>query len=138
MKLTPSLRFNDMKCAEAIEFYKDCFPGAEVFVMKAKETPMADQFDPAKQEMIVHAAIKVGDMSLVLSDMIRDKATIGDHLGIMVECDSEEQLNALFSKLEQGGQVFMKPQKEFWGAVFGVVTDKYGFEWSLNYTLPKQ
>ena len=38
-----------------------------------------------------------------------------------------------FSKLSEGGKVSHELRQEFWGATFGVLTDKYGIRWMLNY-----
>lgn len=136
MKINPHLRFNDTKCAEAIAFYKSCFPGAKVDPMYLKDSPMAKDF-PDMGEKIMHALFQSGDVEFTMSDMMRDRAVIGDHISIMVNCDSEKQLKGLFEKLSKGGDIFMPVEKQFWGAWFGVVTDKYGVEWNLNYQFEK-
>lgn len=136
MKIHPHLRFNDDKCAEAIEFYKSCFPKAKVEPMYLKDSPMAKDF-PQGGHKIMHALFESGDISFSLSDMMRDKAVVGDHISIMVNCDSEKEAQDLFKKLEVGGDVFMPLEKQFWGAWFGVVTDMYGIEWNLNYQFEK-
>lgn len=59
--------------------------------------------------------------------------TRGDMLTLMIQCDSEEEINTYFSKLSAGGVVNMPLAKQFWGATYGQLTDKYGVLWSLNY-----
>ncbi len=132
MKINPHLRFNDDKCAEAIEFYKSCFLGAKVEPMYLKDSPMAKDF-PEGGHKIMHAAFNAGDVQFTMSDMMRDKAVIGDQVSIMVNCESEQQIQELFNKLAVGGEIFMPVEKQFWGAWFGMLTDKYGIEWDLNY-----
>ncbi len=138
-KLVPFIRFNDGKCKEAMNFYKDCIGGRLEF-MTVADSPMAKDM-PGKEALIMHSSLK-GDWGvLVGSDMMRDTATIGDNVGVSLECDSEEELRDLFAKLEKGGEAFMKPDDTFWGAVFALVTDKYGVEWMLNFQktpLPKK
>lgn len=136
MKLYPQLRFNDDKCAEAIEFYKTCFPGATATPMYLKDSPMAGEM-PEAGHKIMHCPFDAGDVHFVMSDMMRDKAVIGDQISIMVECSSEKEIKTLFDNLAKGGEVFMPVEKQFWGAWFGVVTDKYGIEWNLNYQFEK-
>jgi PhnB protein len=131
MKLNPHLRFNDDKCAEAIEFYKNCFPGAKVEPMYLKNSPMAKDM-PESGNKIMHALFQAREVEFSMSDMMRDKAVIGDQISIMVNCDNEKEAQELFKKLSAGGDVFMPLEKQFWGAWFGVVTDKYGIEWDLN------
>lgn len=130
--LYPFIRFNDNKCTEGMNFYKSVF-GGELEVMTVKDSPMAKEMPADKQNNVMHSILKNDKMTFVGMDMMRDKAVIGDNVGMSVVCDSEEQLNEFFSKLSAGGEVFMKPELQFWGGYFGVLTDKYGVEWMFNY-----
>jgi len=131
-KPSPNLRFNDKKCREAMTFYKDCL-GGEVEFMTAKGTPMEKDMTPETLDLIMHSTLKKGDWMIVGSDMMRDKATIGDNVGISLDCESAEEIKTIFDKLSKGGDVFMPLEDMFWGATFGLVTDKYGIEWMLNF-----
>jgi PhnB protein len=132
-KLNPFLRFNDGKCREAMNFYKECF-GGELTFQTIGESPMAKEVDESKQDLIMHAELKVNDFfSFTASDMMRDKAVVGDNVGVTLNCDSEAEIKEHFEKLSAGGEVFMPLEDMFWGALFGVVTDKYGIEWMLNF-----
>ncbi|OHA28048.1 MAG: hypothetical protein A3D56_00005 [Candidatus Taylorbacteria bacterium RIFCSPHIGHO2_02_FULL_45_35] len=131
-KVNPFLRFNDSKCREAMNFYKEVL-GGELDFMTVKESPMAKDMPADKQDLIMHSTLKKREWTLIGSDMMRDVAVIGDNVGISLECESEKELRDIFAKLEKDGEVFMAPSDQFWGAVFGMVTDKYGVEWMLNY-----
>jgi PhnB protein len=137
MKIIPQLRFNDDKCREALEFYKGVFGDGVNFLQTMGESPMGKDY-PELKDKVMHANFKVGELEFVASDMMRDKAVSGDQVSLMLNCDSEEQIRSHFEKLSQGGQVFMPLENAFWGAIFGVVTDKYGIEWNLNYPLPQK
>ena len=132
-KLHPFLRFNDGKCREAMNFYKDCLGGGKIEFMTVKETPMAKETPADKQDFIMHSEFSKGDIVFYGSDMMRDKAVVGDNVGVALNCESEKELNEIFAKLSDGGEVFMAPEEQFWGGVFGMVTDKYGVEWMLNF-----
>lgn len=130
--LNPYIKFNGGKCREALDFYKDVLGGEIENVMTVAGSPMEKDFPPEKRNLIMHSTVKKGNLMLFCSDMMRDTATIGDNIGIALECDNEKEVDAIFAKLEKGGDVFMKPEKAFWGGYFGMVTDKYGVEWMLN------
>lgn len=130
-KLNPFIKFNDKKCTEAMNFYKDCL-GGELSFMTVKGSPMEKDMPADKHDLIMHSTLKNGDWVLSGSDMMRDKAVIGDNVGVSLDCESEEEINTIFNKLSVGGEVFMAVQDVFWGGVFGMVTDKYGVEWMLN------
>jgi len=135
VKLNPFLRFNDSKCREAMNFYKDCI-GGELEFMTVKGSPMSKDMPADKQDIIMHSTLKKGDWVLIGSDMMRDKAVVGDNVGVSLECESESEIKEIFAKLSKDGDVFMPLEEVFWGAIFGLVTDKYGIEWMLNYTKP--
>lgn len=132
-KVIPSLRFNDGRCREAMAFYKDCLGGGELNFMTAKGTPMESDMPADKLDLVMHSTLIKGDLKIIGSDMIMDKATYGDGVGVMLECDSEDEIRSVFAKLSEGGEVFAPLEDMFWGAIYGMVTDKYGVEWSLNF-----
>jgi PhnB protein len=134
VKLSPYVRFNDGKCKEAMNFYKDCF-GGKLEMSTIGSTPMASEMGADKQDYIMHSTLTKDDWVLMGSDMFQDKAVIGDNVGITYQCESDEEIKRLFEKLaEDGGSQFMPlDENTFWGATFGMVTDKYGVEWQLNF-----
>lgn len=131
-KLNTFVRFNDGKCKEAMNFYQECL-GGELEFMTAKGTPMEEEMSTDKLDSIIHSTLKKDDWVLIGSDMMQDKAVAGDNIGISLDCESEEEIKTIFAKLSEGGTVFMPLEDVFWDAIFGVVTDKYGIEWMLNY-----
>lgn len=142
-KLVPYLRFNDQKCREAMEFYKSAF-GGTVEYMTVGDTPKDTAEEMAKEmkgapmpskDNIMHAKLQSGDLVLLGADMMRDKAVVGDNVTIMVDCKTQKEVDDLFAKISKGGEVFMKPEKTFWGGYFGVATDKYGVEWSFHFQM---
>ena len=50
-----------------------------------------------------------------------------------LEVDSEEELKKYFTGLSDGGEITMPVEKQFWGAVYGSLIDKYGVNWGFNY-----
>lgn len=132
--IIPFIRVNDGKCTEAMNFYKDIF-GGELELMTLGQSPMAKDM-PGKENLVMHSTLKKdGEILFIGMDMMRDKAVIGDNVGISIDCKSQKELDGIFAKLEKGGDVFMKPEEQFWGGYFGVVTDKYGVEWMLNFQM---
>ncbi|MEA2715363.1 MAG: PhnB protein [Candidatus Parcubacteria bacterium] len=133
-KLNPFVKFNDSKCREGMNFYKDCL-GGELDFMPVKDSPMAKDMPADKHSLIMHSTLKKGSWTLIGSDMMRDKAIIGDNVGVALECESDDEIKTIFGKLSKGGEVFMPLEEMFWGGVFGLVTDKYGVEWMLNFQM---
>ena len=69
---------------------------------------------------------------------MRDKAVVGDNIVVSLNLEDEADANKIFNALSNGGEVFMPMEKQFWGAIFGVLTDKYGVEWMLNCDVTKK
>ena len=123
-----------------MNFYKDCFGGKLEF-MTVGESPMATDMPEGSHDLIMNSTLTSGQIYFSGSDMMRDRAVIGDNVGMALECATEKELNTLFTKLSEGGKVFMAPEEQSWGGVFGMLTDKFGVEWMLNFqkkTAPKK
>lgn len=130
-QLSPFLKFNDGKAKEAMNFYKDCL-GGELEFMTVKGSPMESEFPADKHDLIMHSTLKKDGWMLIGSDMMQDKATVGDNAGVSVSFTDEAEIKHAFAKLSERGQVFMPVEVAFWGDWFGIVTDKFGIEWMLN------
>ncbi|MEI9912593.1 MAG: VOC family protein [Bacteroidota bacterium] len=71
---------------------------------------------------------------LMGSDMVGPDGFIkGNTMSLSLNCSSEEEINSFFSTLSAGGKIIHPLRVEFWGAIFGVFTDKFGVRWMLNY-----
>jgi PhnB protein len=129
--LSPFIRFNDKKCTEAMAFYKECL-GGELEFMYVKDSPMAKDMPAESGDLVMHSTLTADNFVLMGSDMMQDRAVIGDNVGVSFNFEHENDIKAAFAKLSEGGEVFMPLEDQFWGALYGVVTDKYGVEWMLN------
>src|SRR6202012_4459376 len=67
-RLTPFLLF-DGNCAEAMQFYSDCF-GGELSVIRLADTPMRDHFPPAQHHKLVNAHLKSDAVEFSATDWL--------------------------------------------------------------------
>lgn len=136
-QISAYLNFNG-NCREAIQFYKDCL-GGELSLQSVKDTPLAAQCPAGKENDILHASLTGDGFVLMASDMLGpDGYQPGNNFSLSINCSSEAQLHTLFEKLSAGGQVFMPVKEQFWGSLFGALSDQFGTRWMLNYDKPKQ
>lgn len=128
IKLEPYIFFNG-QAKEAMEFYKSVF-GGELTVQTYAET--GQEVPGTSPDWIMHAMLE-GDVKLMASDtaMASPKAAKVS-LSINGSQQDAERLTEIFNKLSEGGDVFQKLEKQFWGDTFGSLTDKYGVEWMMN------
>jgi PhnB protein len=120
------------QCREAMTFYKSVF-GGELTMQSAGTSPMAAQVPAQFQDHLIHAQLDTKDWTLMASDGIGHPLTHGNDMSIMINCDSEEQINAYYKALSVGGEIVSELKKEFWGAIYANFVDKYGIRWMLNY-----
>lgn len=130
--MTPYLFFNG-NCREAISFYQSCF-GGNLEIMTNADAPKNACPEGMKlvPEQIMHACLTNGDFILMASDNPMDKPKQGDNLSLSINCTSVDQTQKLFNDLAAGGKITMPLADTFWGAHFGMLVDKYGFQWMLN------
>lgn len=131
MQAVPYLYFNG-NAEEAIFFYQKAFKAQEPSIMRYKEQP-GTEIPKEHENMIMHAELKANGSTFYISDAASEKIIVGDNLQINLNCDSEEEIRWIFDHLIEGGQVRMKLEDTFWGALFGSLTDRFGITWSLNF-----
>ena len=57
----------------------------------------------------------------------------GNNFSISIATESRAETDRIINGLSAGGTVAMLPQDMFWGAYFGMCTDRFGFNWMVNY-----
>lgn len=115
--ITPSLNING--AAEAIDFYKKAF-GAEEKGGRA----------PGPNGTIMHAEIKIGDSTIMISDAGMVPPTQASlHLYV-------NDANAAWKRATEAGATVAMPLSDtFWGDRYGSVTDRWGNRWSIGQRL---
>lgn len=118
-------------CEEALNFYKHAFNGEIKSLQRFSEAPMPS--DPADANRIMHAEFAADGMALMASDAAGTYAgRPGTNVALSVNHDNEADQAIVFDKLAEGGTVTMPLQDTFWGARFGMLTDKYDINWMFN------
>lgn len=119
-------------CREAMTFYKECIGGK--LTLQTVGSPIEAQCPSSMKDSILHASLTKGSLLLMASDMIGPGGyEKGNNIALSLNCSSEEEINNFYSKLSKGGQIIDPLKVQFWGALFGVFTDKYGIRWMLNF-----
>lgn len=134
MKLLVCYLTFDGNCREAMSFYAHAL-GAAVQIM-----PFADMPEPPEGmgDRVMHARIHIGAATLMASDTMTGMPFHqGNNFSISVDCEDREEVSRLYTALGEGGQATMTPQDTFWGAYFGMLQDRFGVQWMLNYDTTK-
>jgi len=120
-------------CSQAMTFYKECLE-AELTMQTVGESPIAGQCPEGMQGQIMHATLSRGPLVVMGSDMVGPGGFVeGNNVALLVNCSSEEEINTFFSRFSNAGKILDPLKMQFWGAMFGVITDKFGIRWMFNY-----
>lgn len=135
MKLiNPYISFNG-KCREAMTFYHQIL-GGKLDLMEVAGSPIEDSCPPAMKDHILNSFLTLpnGTVLLMASDMTGPWGHVeGNNISLCVHCTSEEEINHIYSKLLEGGEILDPLGIKFWGDLFGVFKDKFGIHWIVNY-----
>ncbi len=129
--IDPYLFFNG-NCKEAMEFYKGVF-GGELTMQTYGEIP-GDKPEAMQgmDDKVMHSSLRTDDFHLMASDSTRKDKFGESFISLSLGGTDEEKLRGWFDKLGEGGKVSQPLKKEFWGDLFGGLTDKFGVDWMVN------
>jgi PhnB protein len=134
--VNPYLNFMG-KTEEAFNFYRSVFGGEFLFLQRFKDTPHGEQLPVADREKIMHIALPIGKGTILMAtDMLESmgqKLVAGNNFSLAIQPESEKEADDIFKRLSAGGNVQMPLEKAFWGAYFGMLTDKFDIQWMVNY-----
>lgn len=133
--LIPYLIFNG-NCREAMNFYKQCFDG-ELELLTFSDSPIDMKDKGTDKNQIMHATLKNKAFSLMASDWPGGTANVGNNMQLNIECETKKEIESLFEALSDKGKIVQPLSDTFWGAHFGMLIDKFGIHWMLNYPLQK-
>ncbi len=98
------------------------------------ESPLAEHMPAEAHQQVLHCMLSTEGIVIFASDMVNGAEVVrGNTVTLCLNCNSEEEIQTLFAKLAEGGQVGNPLKSEFWGGTFGDLTDKFGINWMLNY-----
>ena len=131
------LNFNG-DCEEAFNFYKSIFGGEFIYIGRFGDMPAGDGYaiPDADKNKVMHVSFPIGSTLLMGGDAGGDWApTIvkGNNFSISINAESREEADRLFDGLSAGGKVTMPMENTFWGAYFGMFTDKFDVNWMVNF-----
>ena len=134
--INPHINFNG-NAEEAFLFYKAVFGGEFATIMRFKDMAGAE---PAINEIeankIMHIALPIGKNVLMGNDVPAVLGKVNENENrskIAIGAESKEEADRLFNGLAEGGQIEFPIAGSPWGSYFGMLRDKYGIEWMVDY-----
>lgn len=134
--INPYLNFAG-ECEEAFNRYHSIFGGEAPVFSRFSEVPSdGDHQMPADEaKKIMHVSYAIGENSILMGSdrpAPMGPVTLGNNAHISVQTKDKEEATRIFNALAEGGEITMPLAEQFWGATFGMLTDKYGIQWMIN------
>ena len=130
-RVTPFLMFQDGNADEAMNFYTSIFEDSHITNMVRYG---ANESGPKNTVMQATFTLK-GQEFMCIDSYIKHQFSFTPSFSIFVTCNSEEELNNLYEKLNEGGQALMPLNNYGFSKKFGWVNDRFGVSWQLNLPL---
>jgi PhnB protein len=133
-RLNPYLSF-DGDARQALEFYKEVFGGDLTL------NTFGDFGQPGAPESdkIMHGMLETpSGFTLMGADTPPGMGyTPGSAFSVSLSGDDDSELRGYWEKLSVGGTVSVPLDKQMWGDVFGMCTDRFGVPWMVNIGEPQ-
>ena len=133
MKLQPYLFF-DGRAEEAIAFYTQALGAELLALMRFRDSPAPPQegtMPPGSEDKVMHAALRIGETELMLSDGHCTGAAAFRGVSLALTVTGEAEADRCFAALAEGGQVQMPIGATFFSPRFGMVADRFGVAWMV-------
>ena len=122
---------------DVLNYYKNVFGGKILMISRFGEAPQ--KVDDDWKQKIMHARLEFDGNLLMISDGFKGYTIDGKgNIQLSVEIEAVEKLTEVFNKMSEGGKVNMPLAKQFWGATFGMLEDKFGIRWMFSFNNNQQ
>jgi PhnB protein len=137
MTINPWINFNG-NAEEAFTFYKSIFGGEFTKIIRLKDLASPEfQVEEKDANQIMQIVLPIsGRNTLIGNDVPAFMGTVNENENrskIQVDADSKEEAEKIFNGLSIGGQVEAPIGDSPWGTYFGMLRDKYGIEWIVEF-----
>lgn len=130
-KITTFLMFEG-QAEEAMTFYTSLFDDSEI--VRIKKYGADGPGGPEAEGTVYNAVFTLkGQRYMAFDSYVEHDFTFTPSISLFVECDTEEELEMLFEKLSEGGEVAMPLDNYGFSTKFGWVNDRFGVSWQLNF-----
>jgi predicted 3-demethylubiquinone-9 3-methyltransferase (glyoxalase superfamily) len=127
-KIVTSLTFQDNNAEQAMSFYVELFDNSRVI-----DVHRWGKEGPGKEGTVMQAVFELNGQKFMCSDSPPiHNWDFTPAVSNYVECESEEEMERLFSKLSENGAVAMPLDNYGFSQKFGWVIDRFGVSWQLN------
>ncbi len=126
-RITTHLMFEGF-AEEAMNFYVSLFEGSEILSV--------ERYGPGEQG--AEGTVKIatftlcGQKLICIDSPVQHDFTFTPSISLFVDCESDAEIEEVFSRLSSGGLVLMPLDNYGFSTKFGWVKDRFGLSWQLN------
>ena len=136
-QINPYIHFNG-NAEEAFTLYQSVFGGEFAMISRFKDMSIPGfSISEKEADKIMHIALPIGKSSLLMGsdtpEMLGKHNENENRSKISISAESKEEADRLFNGLSAGGNIEMPITDSPWGSYFGMLRDKYGIEWMVDY-----
>ena len=124
--LNPYLQF-DGNAREAMETYRDIF-GGQLDVNTFSDFGGGED----APEGVMHSQLRTDLGFTLMGSDAPPGAEAGPNGSVSLSGDEADTLRGYWDRLSDGGNVLVPLEKQMWGDVFGMCTDRFGVTWMVN------
>jgi PhnB protein len=138
--INPYINFNG-NAEEAFTFYKSVFGGEFGEIVRFKDISSAE-FPVSEHDAnkIMRIILPIGANVLIANDVPESMGRVNENENrskIAITAESKEEADKLFTGLSRGGSVEMPMGESPWGTYFAMFRDRFGIEWTVEFTPTK-
>lgn len=133
-RLNPYISF-DGDARQAMELYREVFGGT----LSLHTYGEFGRSDAPEADKIMHGMLESAAGFVLMGADVPPgtEHTPGDNFAVSVSGDDAAELRGYWEKLSAGGSVSVPLEKQIWGDVFGMCTDRFGISWMVDITEPQ-
>ncbi len=139
--INPYINFNG-NAEEAFNFYKAVFGGEFETLVRFKDLEGPDFPVPENEaDKIMRIVLPIGGNTLIANDVPTALGPVNENENrskISVTAESREEADKIFDGLTQGGEIEMPIGDSPWGTYFGMFRDKFGIEWTVEFSATRE
>ena len=126
-KITTFLMFSG-QAEQAMNYYVSVFEQAEILSIQRYGADEA-----GAEGTVLRATFSLyGQVFMCIDSSVQHAFTFTPAISLYVTCATEDEIDRVFEKLSQDGQVLMPLAAYPFSDKFGWVADKYGVSWQLS------
>lgn len=141
MTINPWINFNG-NAEEAFTFYESVFGGEFAKIVRFKDLNTEEfKVDEKEENKIMYISLPIsGGNILIGNDVPEFMGRVSEKENrskILLNTESKEEADKVFSGLSDGGEVEGPIGESPWGTYAGMLRDKYGIEWIVEFNPSK-